>query len=105
MTQPIQLLLDEAKVEADIMGDENSILGDVQDIIGDLGKGGRVLYHLIGDTRQVPDKRWDWTFRVQQGMERINNLLPVVAKDGNFSKSGWPFYTPRSFNVNDAIHI
>lgn len=86
------------------MGHKNGISGNVQHIIGDFGKRGRVLHHFVRDTRQVPDKRWNWAFRVQQGMKRINNLLPVVAKDGNFGKSGRAFYTPRSFNVNDAIH-
>lgn len=104
MAEPVQFLPNKVEVEPDVMGHKDGVLRDVEHILSYVGKNRGIPHHIVGDARQVADKGWNRATRIQQRVKRIDNLLPIVAEDGNFGQAGGAFYAPRSFDVNDAIH-
>jgi len=86
------------------MSNKNGILRNIDNVTGNVGKHRRISDHGLRNTGQMPNERWNGAFWVEQRMERIDNLLPIMAKDGNFSQSGGAVHPPGSFYVNDAIH-
>lgn len=104
VAKPVQLFLDKIEVEADIMSHKNGVLRDVEHVAGNLGKNRGIGDHRVGNASQMPNKRGDRTARIEQRMKRIDDLLPVVAEDGDFGQAGGTIHSPGSFYVNDAIH-
>lgn len=104
ISQPVQFFFDKSKVEANVMRYKNSPFGNFEYIGCYLSKGRGILHHLVRNTRQVANKWWNGTTRIQQCVKRVNNLTSIMTKDGNFSKASRPFYMAGCFNINDTIH-
>ncbi len=86
------------------MGNENGPFRNTQHLMGDVGEEWCLSHHCLGDTRQLLNEGRNRTFGIEQRTERIDDALPIMAKNSYFRKSGWAFDAARCFNVDDAIH-
>jgi hypothetical protein len=104
VTSPIQFFLQEIKVKSNVVRNKNGSLRYAK-YIGCYGlKAWGIGHHLIGYTREMPNKGRDRAIGVQQCMERIDHGLAIVAKHSNFGDPGRAFDSSGRFNVDNTVH-
>ena len=58
--EALELVLQEAVVEARIVGDEEAALDAGEDFFGDVGEARRAAHHVVGDADEALDERTEW---------------------------------------------
>ena len=105
LIQPLKLFSDKIVVETHIVRHKPGVLCQLTHRIGNFLEGRSILYHPIIDAREPCNERWDVSLWVDQRVKGVHHLMPIVAENGDFSNTGWAFYSARSFNINDCVQI
>ena len=87
------------------MGYKNRVLGNLKNSIGNFFYGRGVSYQVIIDTGKSRNEIRNFTFRVHQRGELVDNLVTIVFENRNFGYLVSFDAVASGFYVDDAVQL
>ena len=85
------------------MGHKDLSFGKLHDLLSHFVKFGRILHHIVSNSRQVGNEIGDRPLRIDQGMIFIGDLMTIVNKNGDLRDPILGWLATRSFNINNSV--